>query len=192
MTLVPHPLAFNPDFLGLSLVAPQEHLLKSCYDQLMQVPPELQAFWQAFLVTVPDPDEANSRFYEAFIIGDSKESADEGARLILDGEKTTTSMLLWALEDSNQPGYEIGSLHILKDGSDNPVAVIETMELSIKAFNEVDEQFAYDYGEWDRSLEGWRKACWAYYSKECKQLGKEASETMLLQCERFRVIYPAD
>jgi len=156
----------------------------------MNVPIEYQAFWESFLATLSEPELANAKFYEAFAIGIDKESADHGASLILSGEKTTTSMLLWDAELNLQPMYEVGSLHIVKDGSDKPVAVVETTELEVVPFNKVDEQFAYDYGEWDRTLAGWRKACWGYYSQQCKDLNKEASETMPLVCERFKVIYP--
>ena len=65
-----------------------------------------------------------------------------------------------------------------EDGSDNPVAVIETMELSIKAFNEVDEQFAYDYGEWDRSLEGWRRECGRPGKRRVVSAGPFASQRL--------------
>lgn len=156
----------------------------------MTVPAKYQTFWASFLATLSQPEYANTKFYEAFAIGYDKESADDGASLILKGEKTSTSMLLWDVEVNHQPMYEVGSLHIVKDGSDQPVAVVETTELKVLPFNEVDEQFAYDYGEWDRTLAGWRKACWGFYSQQCQDLDKEASETMPLLCERFKVVFP--
>jgi uncharacterized protein YhfF len=68
--------------------------------------------------------------------------------------------------------------------------MIEVTESVIKPFDEVDEQFAYDYGEWDRTLEGWRKGNWAYFSRVCDKIGRTPSETMPLICQRFRVLYP--
>jgi uncharacterized protein YhfF len=31
----------------------------------------------------------------------------------------------------------------------------------------VDAQFAFEYGEGDRTMKGWRKMFWGYYSNAC-------------------------
>jgi len=59
----------------------------------------------------------------------------------------------------------------------------------LKSFSEVDEQFAYDYGEGERTLAWWRKEMMQYYNKICKRIDKTPSENMSLVCERFRVLY---
>jgi uncharacterized protein YhfF len=70
-------------------------------------------------------------------------------------------------------------------GSGRPLAVIETVELTKRRFNDVDAAFAYDEGEGDRSLAYWRQAHQRYFTR----LG-EYAEDMLLYCERFRVVEP--
>jgi uncharacterized protein YhfF len=61
--------------------------------------------------------------------------------------------------------------------------VLETIELTQSHFNEVDEQFAFDEGEGDRTLSYWRDAHRRYFTR-----WGELSEDMLLWCERFQVV----
>ena len=149
----------------------------------------IQTYWDSFVACVPDSERVASRFYEAFSIGDTPESADHGASLILSGEKTATSSLLWEYEIGGTPLPSVGDFSILLDGRGGPVCVVETMELEIKPFDEVDARFAHDYGEWGGSLAGWRKGCWAYYEAQGRTLGKKPSREMPLVCERFRVVF---
>jgi uncharacterized protein YhfF len=69
---------------------------------------------------------------------------------------------------------------------------LEITEVEIRSFNTIDEPFAFDYGEGDRSLVWWRSAMWEYYSALCQKLGREPRETMPLACLRFRLLYRAD
>lgn len=41
------------------------------------------------------------------------------------------------------------------------------------------------------SLEYWRSGHWQFFGRECLRLGKEPSASMLVVCERFKVIYRA-
>jgi histidinol-phosphate aminotransferase len=149
--------------------------------------PATAAFWQAYLATVADPAEAQRRFWEAFSVGDTPESAAAGAELILRGEKTTTSSLLSGFEARSEPVPTPGALSILEDGLGEPVAIIETFRVEIQPFHAIDADFAYAYGEWDRTLETWRKQCHAYYAR---QLGQEPADDPLLVCEWIRVVFP--
>ena len=70
-----------------------------------------------------------------------------------------------------------------------PVCVAETTELRIIPFKEVDAQFAYDYGEGDRTLAWWKKNTWDYYVQECAAISRQATDDMPILCERLRVVY---
>jgi uncharacterized protein YhfF len=61
--------------------------------------------------------------------------------------------------------------------------VIETVELTRRRFDEVDEAFAFDEGEDDRTLASWRTAHRNYFGRQ----GTYAPD-MLLYCERFRLL----
>jgi uncharacterized protein YhfF len=115
---------------------------------------------------------------ETFAFGDGPALADELLALVLDGRKTATC---WAANDGLLT--EVGKFMVALDGAGRPRAVVETVELTHRRFGEVDEQFAYDEGEGDRTLAYWREAHRNYFTRR-----GQFSEDMLLWCERFRVV----
>ncbi len=115
---------------------------------------------------------------ESFSFEDSAALADELAALVLAGMKTATCSAV-----SDGPSTEVGKRMVMLDGSGRPLAVIETVELTHRRFNDVDAAFASDEGEGDRSLAYWREAHRRYFTR----LGQFA-EDMQLYCERFRVV----
>lgn len=147
-------------------------------------------FWKAYLASLPDATDVALRFYEVFQIGNTPEEADEGAALITQKVKTATSSLLWEYSTTGKPLPEVGSLSIVTGSDGDPVCVVETTEVRIRSFADVDAAFAYDYGEWDRSLETWRARCWEFYARYCHALGKVPTPQMPLVCERFIMVYP--
>jgi len=155
------------------------------------IPRHVEAFWSGFLESRSAPQDANERFYESFRIGLDDEDAETGATLILSGEKTATSSLLWEYEASGKAQPPLGNLSVVENGRRVPVCVVTTTWIELIRFDDVDAQFAYEYGEGDRTLEGWRKMFRPYYAKACAGLGRELSGDTPLICERFRVIYPA-
>ncbi len=126
----------------------------------------------------------------AWGFGNTPEMADELGALVQSGTKTATCSLMWEFEHEGDPIPQVGVLSIILDGDDNPLCIIETVEVEVRAMNTVDEKFAYDEGEGDRSLAYWREAHWRFFSKICATMKRKPSEDMPLVCERFRVIYP--
>jgi uncharacterized protein YhfF len=115
---------------------------------------------------------------EQFSFGDSPELADELAELVLAGKKRATC---WSATEG--PKTEVGKRWVVLDGAGDPIAVIETVELTQRHFDEVDEAFAFDEGEDDRTLASWRAAHRNYFGRQ----GTFAPD-MPLYCERFRVV----
>ena len=103
--------------------------------------PEALRFWTAFLASGAAPEGAT--LLECFRIGDSPESADAGAALVLSGVKTATSQLPAAGATPPAPG----DLSILLDGAGRPVAVVETVAVASVALDAMDEALARAYGE---------------------------------------------
>lgn len=157
---------------------------------MADVPQHIEAFWGGFLASQSAPNDAGDRFYESFRIGLDDETAEEGARLIISGQKTATSSLLWQYESSGKALPPLGNLSVVENGRRAPVCIVQTTWMEIIRFEDVDAQFAFEYGEGDRTLEGWRKMFWDYYSNACAALGREMSPDAPLACERFRVIFP--
>ena len=74
-------------------------------------------------------------------------------------------------------------IKVVLDGQGAPKAVLKTIELTRRRFDEVDEAFAYEEGEGDRSLQYWREAHTKYFTR----LGRFAPD-MMLWCERFELV----
>jgi uncharacterized protein YhfF len=54
---------------------------------------------------------------------------------------------------------------VVLDGQGVPKAVLKTTELTKRRFDEVDQAFAYDEGEGDRTLQYWREAHTRYFTR---------------------------
>jgi uncharacterized protein YhfF len=115
---------------------------------------------------------------ETFSFGDNLDLANELAELVVAGVKRATC---WPVSEGELT--RIGKRMVVLDGRGKPVAVIETVELTQRRFDEVDAQFASDEGEGDRSLAYWREAHRNYFARR-----KTFAPDMLLWCERFRVV----
>jgi uncharacterized protein YhfF len=115
--------------------------------------------------------------------GDSAELADELLALVLADKKTATCGAVWQYEAESVALPKPGERSVVLDGSGRPACVIETTELAIKKFDEVDAAFARDEGEGDRSYEFWRRAHEDYFRRSAA-----FSTDMALVCERFRLI----
>ena len=122
------------------------------------------------------------RSLEQFSFGDSPELANELAELVLAGKKRATC---WAAREG--PKTHVGRQWVVLNGSGAPIAVIETIELTQRRFDEVDAAFAYEEGEGDRTLASWRRAHRNYFGRQ----GTFAPD-MPLYCERFRLVARTD
>lgn len=127
---------------------------------------------------------ASWRDLERFAFGDSPEMADELLALVLAGTKTATCSALSEHEAEGDPiDPTVGDRSVVLDGRRRPACMIETSEVAIRRFDEVDAAFACDEGEGDRSLAYWRSE----HERFCGRHGV-FSEDMLLVCERFRLV----
>ena len=150
---------------------------------------EVSAYWQKFLSTLPSDSPYRLKTYVAEGWGDSPEMADELGALIAQGIKTGTCSALWEWEAEGNPIPQTGLITIALDGRGEPLCIVETTNVSIRNYNEVDADFARSEGEGDLSLAYWREAHRNFFSRSLPIIGKEFSEDMPLVCERFRLIY---
>lgn len=154
----------------------------------MNDPATVHSFWEAWVSTLPEDRRPPN--YTAWSFGDSSALADELAALVCGGIKNATCSLLWEHEADGEPIPVAGQFSVILDGRDVPRCIIETTEITIRPYNEVDAAFAYDEGEDDRSLDAWREGHWRYFTRACRRLGREPALDMPLVCERFRLVYP--
>jgi uncharacterized protein YhfF len=126
--------------------------------------------------------------YEAWSFGDDSrpELATELALLVRDGPKRATAGLAAEYEEGNEALPEPGDLSIILDGAGVPVCVIRTAEVRIERFGDVDDAFAWDEGEGDRSLTYWRDAHIRFFA----HLGVAVDEDTRMMLERFELVWP--
>ncbi len=146
----------------------------------------VQKFWEEFC----EENRINTETpYQVWYFGNTSEMAKELLELVLEGKKTATASLVWFYEKNPQDAPVPDGLSVVTDFEGNPRCVVQTAELRVLPFNEVDAEFAFDEGEGDQSLDYWRQVHWDYFAKECIELGKEPDLEMPVNCERFKLLY---
>ena len=118
---------------------------------MSEVSSQVEAFWQAYLASLPENSERSGE-YEAWSFGDSSELADDLGALVTAGTKTATCCSLRGLELAGEPVPAVGNVSVLLDGRGEPLCVVETSGVEVKPYNEVGADFAHAEGEGDRSL----------------------------------------
>ena len=151
--------------------------------------PDIRAYWQAFLESLPPGSVHRPDDYQAWSFGNSPRMADELGELVLQGKKTATASLVWLFEADIEPYPEVGDYHVILDSLGKPICIIHTTELEVRAFEEVGEEHAYLEGEGDRSLHYWREAHWAFFTDECGKLERVPNMRMPVLCEKFALVY---
>lgn len=149
----------------------------------------VKAYWQQFLSMLPPDSPYSAKTYTAEGWGDGPEMADELGDLIARDIKTATCSALWEWEAEGKRIPQEGQITIVLNGSGDPLCIVETTEVTVRKYSEVDSEFAQAEGEGDFSLEYWRQAHKNFFSRTLPKIGREFSEEMPLVCERFKVIY---
>jgi uncharacterized protein YhfF len=102
---------------------------------------------------------------------------------VLAGAKTATASLLSEYAPTtSDPLPSVGQRLVLVDGSDKPVAIVETTELRVVPAGQVDLQFARDEGEGFETVSEWRVAHEHFWSDDT------ITDETLIVCERFRLL----
>lgn len=147
----------------------------------------VQNFWREFCAQNPDvnPNEP----YEVWFFHYDREPSKKLARLVLSGKKRATASLMENESDVGEGGI-VGGYSVVTDFDGNPQCVIQTTEVRFLPFNEVDEQFAFDEGEGDRTLAYWRAAHRKFFIECCRELDMEFDESIMVCCKRFKLLFP--
>lgn len=119
---------------------------------------------------------------EAFRFGDSEELCEYLQALIRAGKKRGTCGSLSSYTKGDEPMPAVGRRDIALHWDGSPALVIETTEITIRRFCDVDADFALAEGE-DETLEGWQAGHRAFFERN----GGWSSD-MELVCERFALV----
>ena len=155
------------------------------------LPEDVAAFWAAYVAATGVTGDP----LEAFSFGDSPEMADELAALVLAGTKRATAgavadFAVDATTGGAQP--QVGDHSIVLRGDGTPVAVIRTTGVRVGPLSSVDEQFAWDEGEGDRTRAWWLAAHRRFFARWFAAHGWAYDDDLEVVFERFVVVWPPD
>ena len=121
--------------------------------------------------------------------GDSKELADELIALVLAGTKRATAAAVVEFERAGESIPEPGGLWIACDGSGIPRALLRTTEVRVGPLSSVDQAFAWDEGEGDRTRHWWFDAHERFFRRFLPTIGETFSADLPTVFERFEVLF---
>ena len=145
----------------------------------------IKQLWEEYNKINPNAPD----YYDAWPFGNSKEMADELAKLVIEGTKSATASnyTMYQIDDETLP--YIGLHNIILDGNGEAVAVMETVAVEIVPFDEVTEEHAYLEGEGDRSLSYWRKVHEDFFKKELEGIQQPFHNKIPVVCEKLKLLY---
>ena len=135
-----------------------------------------------------DPQTGATKLTAVDYFGDSPAMADELIALVLDGTKTATASLVADYEREGELLPAVGDYWVACDGSGHPRAVIRTVEVRTGPINSVDDAFAWDEGENDRTRESWLAGHSGFWQRTAGEAFTYDSEVLF---ERFAVVWTA-
>ena len=145
--------------------------------------PLTDAFWR-------DYAEATGAegHYDVVAFGDGARMANDLAQLVLTGPKRATAGLLRDFEDEPMP--VVGGHVVLIDGAGTPRAVWRTTEVRVGPLDSVDEGFAWDEGEGERTRADWLRMHRRFFARQAAEEGFAMHDGIETVFERFTVVWP--
>ena len=144
---------------------------------------DVQVFWAGFLA---ETGAADGPYRVCAFADDKPELATELGLLVRDGPKRATAGLYAEYQEEGEPLPVVGDRWIVTDGAGGPLCVVRTTAVETRRYADVDEAFAWDEGENDRTLAGWRRAHEWYFAS----VGRPLDANTLLVLERFEKLWP--
>ena len=126
-----------------------------------------EEMWQAF------PDKKADDTYLAWQYGCAQ---DKLAQLTLQGTKTATASSYPVYKAENEPVPAVGDYSIILDSQNQAVCIIQTTQIDIVPFYQVDEEQAYLEGEGDRTLTYWREVHRTFFESEMQSIHQKFTE----------------
>ena len=150
--------------------------------------PATDAFWRAYR----DAAGFDHDRYDVVAFGDSPAMADELADLVINGPKRATAGLLRDFTVGGEPLPAVGGHVVVVDGKGVPRCIWRTKEVTIKPLIEVDDAFAWDEGEGDRTRADWLNGHRRFFARQAAREGFEFHDRIETVFERFTVVWPPE
>lgn len=146
------------------------------------------AFWRSYAAAASCAGD----HYVVVAFGDGPALASELAALVAGGRKRATCSLLRTFAAGAETMPRVGDRVVVVDGEGNPVCIFRTVAVEVKPFIAVDDRFAWDEGEGERTRDGWLEAHRGYFRRRAAREGFEFHDRIEAVFERFEVVWPPD
>ena len=130
--------------------------------------------------------------YDVVAFGAGPEMATELAELAVAGIKRATAGLVRQFGPDGEPPPVVGGYVVLLDGAERPRAIWRTTEVRIGPLSSVDERFAWDEGEGERTREWWLSAHRRFFGRQAAAQGFRLHDEIETMFERFEVVWPPE
>jgi uncharacterized protein YhfF len=150
--------------------------------------PATDAFWDSFRATTG----VAATDYDPVAFGDSPAMADELLALVLAGTKRATACLLRDVTVAGDAMPRVGGHVVVLDGRGAPRCIWRTTEVTVKPLIEVDDAFAWDEGEGDRTRADWLEAHRRYFARQAERQGFAFHDRIETIFERFALVWPPE
>jgi uncharacterized protein YhfF len=146
----------------------------------------VKGFWDAYVASA----RVGHAEFVVLRFGDGAELADELAAQVVAGTKRGMTSLLRDVTESGEPMLRPGVFCVVVDGKNAPRCIVQILHVEIRPLRDVDEDFAWDDGGGDRSLEWWRSAHLRYFKRQGDREGFAVDDLTLVVLGRFAVVWP--
>lgn len=150
--------------------------------------PLTSAMWAAYRGHAGLADDT----YDVFSFGNSPAMATELVELVVEGRKRATAGLSHWYEEAGPGCPVLGGFSIVLDGDKVPCCIIRTTEIRIGPLSSVDDRFAWDEGEGDRSRDYWLAAHREFFRRAALKENFRMHDGIETMFERFEVVWPLD
>jgi uncharacterized protein YhfF len=150
--------------------------------------PQVKAFWATFKAAAGIGHDR----YDVVAFGDSPEMADELADLVINGPKRATAGLARDFGPGGAPMPAVGEHVVVIDGRGAPLCIWRTTDVAVKPLIEVDDAFAWDEGEGDRSRDDWLRMHRNFFSRQATREGFGFHDRIETVFERFIIVWPPE
>jgi uncharacterized protein YhfF len=147
---------------------------------------QIQAFWLEYQKACQVQVEG----FTATAFGHTRAVADELAALVAEGHKRAHATLERDFEADGDELPRPGDHVVVLDGRGTPRAIVRLIHVERRYFNDIDEEFAFECGEGDRTLAWWLTAYRQDFAERAEVQGFQVGERAVLILEHFERVWP--
>ena len=120
-------------------------------------------------------------------LSDNEEDSNAQLKQVLSGKKRANSHSLLGLQLRKEPLPRIGDFTVLTDWGGKASCIVRTVAVRLKPFFSIRSSYVKIDGT--ASLDAWKEAQWAFYTRELEPFGRVPRDSMIVVCEVFEKVF---